>query len=315
MNEIYLLKKRLETTSIAGLRGKNPGKARLWIDLTEPTKEELESLTSMFDIHPLVLEDMSKVGTRPKVESFPEYDFIVIYGLYIGEKIRVVELDFIIGRNFIISSHGKKIESYEGFKRDASRVEALLRKGPDFMLHQLIDLEIDNYMPIISSLDTELEELEKKAIHSPTPQMLTKLFDIKRQLLNVRKVSSPERDVLSQLAKRDYEYISEHAEAYFRDVYDHIIRINDQIENYREVISSILEVHLSVTSNKLNEIMKVLTVIATLMMPITAIAGIYGMNFKYMPELGWKYGYFAILAVMLVITIWLVIYMKRKKWF
>ncbi len=290
---------------------KSPG---TWIDLTAPSAAELEKIRKVFGIHPLIIEDMSKSLTRPKLESFPNYDFIVLYGVSSEKKIKVRELDFIVGKNFVISSHLEGVASFEELKKTPEIVSGLMKKGTDFLLHRLIDMEIDNYAPAISSIDGELEELEKKAVKNPKPELLTRLFDLKRQLLGVRKVSNPERDVLSQLAKRDYRFISQEAEAYFRDVYDHIIRLNDQIENYREIISSILEVHLSVTSNRLNEIMKVLTIITTVLMPVTAVAGIYGMNFRNMPELGWHYGYYMALGLMLLISLAMVFYLKKRNW-
>ena len=315
MNVVYILKKRLEYSSLSELNKSILKKYRVWVDINEPSKEELERLSELFDIHPLVLEDFSNTRTRPKSESFSNYEFIVMYGLYTDNKIKTIEIDYVIGKEFLISSHWHRVESYEELKKDSAKIESLLRSGVDTVLHHLIDLEIDNYMPIISSIDTEIEELEKKAVHSPTPQMLAKLFDIKRQLLQVRKVAGPQRDVLFHMTKAEHRFISHKAMAYFRDIYDHIIRINDQIETYREVISSILEVHLSVTSNRLNEIMKVLTIITTILMPITAIAGIYGMNFQYMPELEWHYGYFVVLALMLSMTIGLLVYSRKKGWF
>ncbi len=314
MNKIYILKKRLELTSLDKLTKFDVKKYRVWIDITEPTKEELSFVKNLFDTHPLILEDMSKHLTRPKVDYFPHHSFIVLYGLVKEDKIKRVELDFLIGKNYILSNHMRKIESFELLKKDLQRIEDLLKKGPDLMLHHLVDMEIDNYMPILSSIDIDIEQLEKQAVINPTPQMLTKLFEVKRQLISIRKVASPERDVIMALTKRDHIFITLKAHIYFRDVYDHIIRINDQIENYREIISSILEVHLSVTSNKLNEIMKVLTIITTILMPITAIAGIYGMNFHNMPELSWKYGYFFAVGIMLSISAGLLIFIKKRKW-
>ena len=252
---------------------------------------------------------------RPKIEPFKNYDFIVLYSLYREDKIKFVEMDFLVGRNFVISNHWRKIPSFEHLQNDTLRLETLMGKGMDFLLHHLIDVEVDNYTTIISSYDNEIEQIESRTMYRPSPYSLKRLFQIKRQLLRVKKVAGPEREILSQLTKGSYDYISDDSIAYFRDIYDHVVRVYDQIDNYREVISSILEVHLSVTSNKLNETMKVLTVIATIMMPITAIGAIYGMNFRNMPELEWKYGYFLILAVMLAVTVAMIWYMKKKGWY
>lgn len=315
MNDIYLIKgKNLEKTQFDSLKEHDIKNSRIWIDISGQDPKDLESVKSLFGIHPLVIEDMSKKLTRPKIESFPKYNFIVIYGLIVEGKVRPIELDFLIGENFVISSHASPVKSYEDLKANPEQIKNLLDKGIDFMLHTLIDREIDNYTPVISSFDSELENLENLAIENPTPELLKKLFEIKRQLLRIRKVAYPEREVISLLAKRDHDFISDKAVAYFRDIYDHVIRVNDQIDNYREIISSILEVHLSVTSNRLNEIMKVLTIITTILMPITAIAGIYGMNFRYMPELEYRYGYFIAVGIMFLISITVLIFIKKKKW-
>jgi len=287
----------------------------IWLDLHNPTKKEHEQIKELFGIHPLVIEDCSKTHTRPKIELFKTYNFIVTNGISYKEKEpKLIEFDFLIGKNFLISNHFGHSENIDGLKNNAEKLNIIMPKGADFVLHAILDLEIDNYFPLLDDVEDELEQVEDIVLKDPSPQLLKKLFKIKRELLMIRKTVAPQREVIGILAKRDYPFISPEAEAYFRDVYDHLIRINDMSDNFRDVVSSTLEIHLSVISNKLNEVMKILTVIATIMLPLTVVTGVYGMNFRFMPEIEWRYGYLWALSIMAIIAIGMLIYFRRRKW-
>ncbi len=293
----------------------------IWIDLHNPTKKEHEQIKALFDIHPLVIEDCSKTHTRPKIELFKTYNFIVTNGVHYkkdehnkDKALSLIEFDFIIGKNFLISNHFGPSENIDELKKNTERLNLVMPKGADFVLHAILDIEVDNYFPLLDSIEEELEQVEDIVIKDPSPHLLKKLFKIKRELLMIRKTVAPQREVVGILAKRDYPFISPEAEAYFRDIYDHLIRINDMSDNFRDVTSSILEIHLSVVSNRLNEVMKVLTVIATIMLPLTVVTGIYGMNFDFMPELRWRYGYIWSLTIMAIIAIGMLIYFRRRGW-
>ena len=287
----------------------------IWLDLHNPTKKEHEQIKELFGIHPLVIEDCSKTHTRPKIELFKTYNFIVTNGISYKEKEpKLIEFDFLIGKSFLISNHFGHSENIDGLKNNTEKLNIIMPKGADFVLHAILDLEVDNYFPLLDDVEDELEQVEDIVLKDPSPQLLKKLFKIKRELLMIRKTVAPQREVIGILAKRDYPFISPEAEAYFRDVYDHLIRINDMSDNFRDVVSSTLEIHLSVISNKLNEVMKILTVIATIMLPLTVVTGVYGMNFRFMPEIEWRYGYLWALSIMAIIAIGMLIYFRRRKW-
>lgn len=287
----------------------------IWIDLHNPTKKEHQQVKDLFNIHPLVIEDCSKTHTRPKIELYKDYNFIVTNGIHYNQKdLSILEFDFIIGRNFIISNHFGPAEHIEQLKHDTQRLEHVMPKGADFMLHAIIDREVDNFFPFLDMIEDELEGLEDSILKNPSPAVLKSVLNVKKHLLTLRKSTIPMREVVGILAKRDYPFLSQEAEAYFRDVYDHLIRINDMTDSFRDIVSSTTEIHLSVVSNKLNEVMKVLTVIATIMLPLTVVTGIYGMNFENQPEFSWRYGYFFSLGLMALIAITMLLYFRRKGW-
>lgn len=291
------------------------GKAPFWLDLMSLPHKQLFEVLSIFNIHKLVMEDCTAKDTRTKVEQFDTYNFVVIHGIHReNHTIKTNEIDLIQGKNWLISVHYRPNPNFEWLKKNHEKLSNVIRRGSDFMLHALVDMEIDNCFLILESVEEELDQLEDNVVSDPRPKLLSKLFDLKHQLFLVRKEVAPQREVMVALARRHVPLISPEAEAYFRDVYDHLIRITDMLDNFREVAASILEIHISVTSNKMNEIMKVLTVIATIMMPLTVIGSIYGMNFDVMPELRWKYGYFAVLGLMVVISASMLVYFRKRGW-
>jgi magnesium transporter len=284
----------------------------MWIDISDPTKPELESLKKRFSLHALTVEDCSKTGNRVKLEQFKEYIFIILYGVGKGKEIEQIQLNFILGKNFLATVHKGKIRTFEELKKDEGKMRSLISQGSDFMLHHLIDLETDNYFPVLEDIEEQIDEVEDEVYRSVDHRVLGKLFRLKRQLLGIRRKTSPQKDVMLQLS-RGCPFISEHACAYFRDIYDHIIRIDESIDDYREVLSNTLEVHLSMVSNRMNEVMKTLTIIATIMLPLTVITGIYGMNLN-IPEAHYDATYFIVISAMAIIIGGMVIYFWRKRW-
>ena len=291
-------------------------KAKLiWIDISNPKTEDFEAIKKRFKIHQLTIEDCLKRSNRIKAEEFLNYDFFVLKGMeLIKSKLRIYELDFIIGKNYIITVHKKPIPRFEKLKERKNKLQDLVKKGPDFLLHYLIDIEVDSIFPIMEKIDEDVDRIEDTLFEKHDPRTVNKLFKLKREILLIRRTMSGQRDIIGMLAKRNFPFISKQAEAYFRDVYDHMIRINEMAENTREVLSNVMEINLTVTSNRLNEIMKVLTVIATIMMPLTLITGIYGMNFRNMPELYWGNGYFITLGIMAFIGLSMLAYFYKKEW-
>ncbi len=290
-------------------------KSNVWINLTEPSKDDVKHLESIFDIHKTTADDILISRRRPKVEQFHNYTLVAFFNLKTeNNAIKQSPIIFILGKNYLITSSHQKISLIEELLKQRNKIEEYLKKGHDYLFYKLLELMINNYFPQLETIDNELDKLENLALTNPNPNVLERLMNVKRELQGLRKVIYPQREAISNISLGRYNFISEDTKTYCRDLYDHMVILTDLLEDYRETIASVMEINLSVTSNKLNEVMKVLTVIATVLMPLTLIASIYGMNFKFMPELNWKYGYFITLGFMLVVLVITVIFLKRKKW-
>ncbi len=287
---------------------------KIWIDIINPVKDEFKKLKEIFKLHPLTVEDCLKKGrTRVKIERFDDYLFVVIYG--ISDTKRLYELDFIIGRNFVISNHFEAVESFNKLKRNDDKISTIMSRGPDFILHKLIDLEIDRYLELLAKYEDIIEKLEKNVLEEPNQQLVSRIFKLRKTFMRIRRIANLQKEKLLELAREKYPFISERLRPYFRDVFDHMLAVTETITIYREQLSGALELYLSTSSNKTNEVMKTLTVIASIMLPLSLIAGIYGMNFDNLPELHWKYGYTFALSLMAAVAIGLLFYFKRKGWF
>ncbi|MCX7919258.1 MAG: magnesium/cobalt transporter CorA [bacterium] len=290
----------------------------LWLDLEAPDDMEIDILVQEFDFHPLSIEDCIFPQNRPKLEEFPNYCFIVFHSISYDPEpnkgLSFAELDIFIGKNFIVTVHDEPLRNITTTKARCKEKQDVMKKGPDYLLHLLLDSMVDSYFPIIDQMDEQIDKIEDLVFTSPTTQLLNQIFTLKRNLIAFRKTINPQREIINLLTRRDFPFIQTTTLVYFRDVYDHLFRMVDTIDTYREIISSALEAYLSVTSNQLNSIMKTLTIIATIMMPLTLISSIYGMNFEFFPELKWKYGYPMVLTVMAIIALGMLYYFHRKKW-
>lgn len=314
----FFRKKLVKTTKVTEklilscLRSKKP----FWMDMTGYHPKEIELLRRIFKIHHLTIEDCTHGGTRPKVDQFLHHDYLVFYSIKGNHRstITLPQLNFFIGKNFLISLHKENLPSTDQLKRDEGLCKELLPKGPDYLLHYIIDVEVDHYFVVLEKFEQELDRLQDHVLEDSRPGSLQKLFHIKKQITQLKRLLTPERNLISTLMQPQIRYISDAMDLYFRDVEEHLIHFDDRIDTDRDIITTVIDLHVSVTSNKLNEIMKVLTVIATIMLPLTVIVGIYGMNFKYMPELGWKYGYFGVLTIMALVAIFMLSWFKRRKW-
>jgi len=307
MIEAFVLDKGIKRTAFLKTN------KRIWLDVSDPTKSELEKLKSAFPLHSLTLEDCSKTGNRVKLEQFREYLFIILYGVETGKKEPSnFQINFILGKNFLITVHKGRIESFESLKKDSGKIKSLLSQGPDFAMHHLIDMETDNYFPVLENIEDQIDDVEDEVYRSVDHRVLSRLFRLKRQLLGIRRKTGPQKDVMLQLT-RGCPFVSEHTSLYFRDIYDHIIRIDESIDDYREILSNTLEVHLSMVSNRMNEVMKALTIVATIMLPLTVLTGIYGMNLN-IPESHFEEMYYIVLLVMATIAAIMVFYFRRKRW-
>jgi len=278
----------------------------------------LEKLGSCFGLHRLVMEDIMNTDQRPKMEDFGDYIYFVLKMLMSGKNGDIVteQISIILGPNFVLSFQ----EGIEGDVFNLIREHLRTGKGrirkmkADYLAYALIDAVVDNYFVILEKFGDKIETLETELIEQPTQKTVQKIYQLKREMIFLHNAVWPLREVVSALGKHESSLISESTTPYLRDVYDHVIHIIDSVDIYREMLSSMLDMYLSSVSNRLNEVMKVLTVISLIFMPVTFIAGVYGMNFKFMPELEWRYGYFLSLFAMFGIGVAMFIYFKRKKW-
>lgn len=287
-------------------------KDKIWVDMPTFGKEEEELLRVYFNIHPLTIEDCSKASNRPKIEEFDTYLYIVLYG--IDDHGHFSQLNFIIGENYVITVQKHPMASYESLKRDSGKLGELLGRDTEFVMHHLVDIEVDKYFPILEHVDQRIESLEQRVMVEHGSAVVKEIFQLRHQLLTLKHHIGPQKEIIFTLSRKGNKFMMPSSTDYFRDVYDHTVRALDDIENYREILTGLLDVNLSVTSNHLNDVIKVLTVFSTIFMPLTLIASIYGMNFDVMPELHWNWGYLMVLIVMAVVSLYMYFIFKKRKW-
>jgi magnesium transporter len=291
-----------------------------WLDIEGVHDAQvLEKIGACFGLHPLVMEDILNTDQRPKVEDYGDYIYIVIRMLTDGGEQALFsseQVSLILGSNFVLSiQEGAEGDVFEPVRSRIRSGKGQARKlGADYLVYSLIDAVVDNYFIILEKTGEFLEDLEEKLVSDPQPDTLHRIHRLKREMIYLRKSVWPLREVLSAMQRRDSSLIQAGTAYYLRDVYDHSIQVIDTIETFRDMLSGMLDIYLSSISNRTNEVMKVLTVIATLFIPLTWIAGVYGMNFKQMPELSWEWGYPAVWGLMAFVAAGMLVYFKRKKW-
>ena len=291
-----------------------------WINVDGLHQEKvLEQLGECYGLHPLMLEDILNTEQRPKTEDFREYLYIVLKMIYHDAKSGVInteQISLILGRNFVISfQEGLEGDVFNSVREHLKNSMNRIRKmGTDYLVYSLLDAVVDNYFVILEKLGENIESIEDELVTNPRPSTLQTIHSLKRDLIFLRKSVWPLREVVNSLIRGESPLINSATLLYLRDVYDHTIQVIDTLETFRDMVSGMLDIYLSSVSNRLNAVMKVLTIIATIFMPLTFIAGVYGMNFKYMPELEWHWGYHAIMALMLVISLLMLWFFRKKKW-
>ena len=290
-----------------------------WINIDGLQEVEIVGkIGAHFGIHPLILEDILHTGQRPKAEDLGEYLFIVLKMLYQderGDEMLGEQVSLLLGPNYVISFQEREGDVFSPIRERIRNSKGRMRKaGTDYLAYALVDAIVDHYFVILEELGEKIESLEEELLKNPTPETLQVIHTLKTNLVFLRKSVWPLREVINNLERGESPLITDPTGIYLRDVYDHTIQVIDTIESYRDMVSGMLDIYLSSLSNRMNEVMKVLTIIATIFIPLTFIAGIYGMNFKYMPELEWHWGYFGILIVMVVIVGFMGFYFKRKRW-
>jgi magnesium transporter len=280
--------------------------------------EVIQKLGDCYGIHPLVLEDVVNTNQRPKLEDFDDYIFSVLKMLaYDEEELRpeFEQVSIVLGPNYVISFQEREGDVFETVReRIRSGKGRVRRSGADYLAYVLMDAIVDGYFVVLETFGEQIETLEEELVAEPDRKTLQKLNDMKREMIFLRKSVWPLRELISALQREESALVKDSTRIYLRDVYDHTIQVIDTVETFRDMLTGMLDIYLSSVSNRMNEVMKVLTVIATIFIPLTFIAGVYGMNFSFMPELAWHWGYPLVWAVMLVVGVLMVVFFKRRKW-
>lgn len=280
--------------------------------------EILEKLGECYGFHPLMLEDILNTDQRPKVEDYGDYLYIVLKMLDQNNQnsdIMTEQISFILGPNFVISFQEREGNMFDPIRERIRNGKGRIRKmGADYLAYALLDAIVDSYFIVMEKLGEKIEFLEEELVTRPTAETLRVIHQLKREMIFFRKAVWPLREVISSLERGEFPLVKETTKIYLRDVYDHTIQVIDTIETFRDMVSGMLDIYLSSVSNRLNSVMKILTIIATIFMPLTFIAGIYGMNFKYMPELEWRWGYPFIWLIIVGIGVSMLLYFRKKKW-
>ncbi len=290
-----------------------------WINIDGLHQVEiLEKLGECYGFHPLVLEDILNTDQRPKIEDYGEYLYIVLKMLdqsNQSKEILTEQISLILGPSFVISFQEREGDVFDPIRERIRTGKGRIRKmGADYLTYSLLDSIVDDYFIVMEKLGEKIEFLEEELVKRPIPETLQTIHHLKREMIFFRKSVWPLREVIGSLERGELPLVKETTRIYLRDVYDHTIQVIDTIETFRDMVSGMLDIYLSSVSNRLNSVMKVLTIIATIFMPLTFIAGIYGMNFKHMPELEWKWGYPMVWLVVIGIGVFMLIYFKKKRW-
>jgi len=287
--------------------------------MEEPGEAEERILLDIFRFHPLTVEDCRETRNYPKVEEFPGYLYFIVHGVKADtspDHFNTIELDAFLGPNYVITYHHDMFRSINNVKKLLSTSPVACQRGPAFLMHQLLDQIVDYYAPVLDDFDERIAKLEDDifTLNRPNKAILEEIMDLKRGVLRLRRISARQMEVILRTSRGEFALIPATLLPFYRDIYDHIMRITDLAESYRDLISGSLDAYMSVVGNRMNEIMKVLTIFSAIMLPLTFIAGLYGMNFDNLPELHWQYSYFAVLAIMLVVALLMLFFFWRRGW-
>lgn len=289
-----------------------------WINLDGLSNSSIiEKLQAHFSFHALMIEDILN-DQRPKAEEYEDYLYFTLKMLYSieGDHIEYEQISFVLGNNYLISFQEKAGDLFDPFRERIRLDQGKVRKKKaDYLLYRLIDIIVDNYYVVLDTIGDQIEEIEESIHTNSTDQAFQKIQSIKKELIFLRKAVYPLREALSKVVKGETSFVAEENLRYFSDVYDHTVHLIDSLDTYKDLTSGLLDIHINTMNTKMNEVMKLLTIITTIFIPLSFIAGIYGMNFDVMPELRWQYGYPAVLFAMGVVSVGMLFYFKRRKWF
>lgn len=295
----------------------------LWIDMTNPTDEESFILTNDFHFHPLAIEDVieeedaiTELG-RSKIDDYRDYlyvEFQIADYISFEKGIDLQEIHIFLTKNTVVTVHDTNHKVFTHLHNRALRDERLMSRGADFLLHNIIDTMVDNYNSVLKFFEKSVDDIEKAVLTEPDAETVKTIFTLRRDIYELKRVALPQREILGQINRGQFSMISERAAFYFNDVHDHLTRIIELSESHRDMLISALEVYFSHVSTKTNEIIKVLTIFTVILMPPTFLVGLWGMNFRFMPELEWKFGYLVFWVIIVLITVIMIFFFKKKKW-
>ncbi len=289
----------------------------IWADVSDPTSRDFEELAEEFGFHHLSIEDCQNAHQRPKVEEYTGYYFIVLYEAELAgpdDRLELRELNIFLGKNYLVTVHSRPIRAIATASRLWHQWTDRADQGAGLLAYLLIDGIVDDYLPLLDLMSDRMDDLEDSIFGEWRPESIEEIFSIKKKLLYLRRAITPLRDVFNMLLRREQPIFPRETHVYFQDVFDHLIRVADTIDTLRDMLGSTMDAYLSVSGNRMNKVMKRLTSISTILMSVTLIAGIYGMNFALMPELHWRYGYVFALLSMVVVALALYVYLKKIKW-
>ncbi|HNX48080.1 MAG TPA: magnesium/cobalt transporter CorA [Methanomassiliicoccales archaeon] len=280
--------------------------------------EQIKKVGDIFGLHPLVMEDILHMGQRPKLELYDKYVYLVVKMIYRGDNGKEVtyeQLSIVMGKNYVLTFQEREGDVFNSIRERVKGNKGRLRKsGADYLVYSLLDAVVDNYFPALEKIGDLVEDIEERLSDNPEQDVLSDIYRLKREVLFLRKSIWPIREVVAAMMRQDIEIVSPNTNTYLRDVYDHSIQVMDVVETYTDMLSELTDVYMSTVSNRMNEIMKTLTIIATIFIPLTFIVGLYGMNFKYMPELTNELAYPVVLVGMAIVSGIMLVYFRRKGW-
>lgn len=303
----------------------------LWVDMEDPMEAEEETvLVSVCDFHPLAIEDCQRSrdedeGHLPKVEDFGQYLFVIfnpVEGVLPSKggeamsrvEIHTSQLSAFLTTRMLVTHHYKPMRSVSYAAQLCAKNPQTLGRGPDFLFHIIIDDIVDNYTPIMDLLDEAVDGMEEEVFHEPSQETMMRILQLKRNIMTIRRVALYQREMLNRLSRGEFPLITTDEMVYYRNVYDHLVRMTDLTDSYRDMVSSLLDAYLSVTSNRLSQVMKVLTIISTIFLPLSVITGFFGMNFRFLPIAEWEYGVLATTGFMVAVVAGMLLVFRKRHW-
>ena len=292
----------------------------LWIDMESSTREETGFLSTVFGFHPLAIDDCFNLHLDPaKVDDYGDYIFVIAQAISYKsttEELETTELNLFLGANYVVSFHSQPLTFVDEVRRRCDADGPEVTRGADFLAHALLDALVDAYQPAVDQLDDTLTGVEERVLARPEHSLLQEILLLKHNVQRLRRVILPQRDVVNRISRGEFpNVVRAETNIYYRDIYDHVVRVEQLLESVRDLADGVLNTYLSSVNNRMNEVMKTLSVVATILLPLTFVASIYGMNFQHMPELDWRYGYALALGIMAAVAAGMVFFFRLRRWF